>query len=269
MARNLGCIAAVVLALAGCGSEEGGWTPIPGGNDPIEVTGVIGLPDEAPPESSGGIIPSPVRDRVQLVTCEATPAVEIPLESGAPVPAYDVGNGQACLGEPNTATPTLCWKVKAFEARAAAVATCYGEVWKQLDMQGNAILGREWTKLALPMLPAVWSKTPEEVHGLSSQVSTGLTHLLTGGQANYAPGAPLCFPMINGQTVDEAKTAALSDIKNLVRDTQAELDSVVLALKKGINVQVTKDLRLNVAVKIVEHQSNLEAIGTCEFHSPI
>ena len=256
----------------GCGVDDtGGWSPGPGAPGSVtEVGSTAVLPGEQPPEPSGPSIPAPVADRVDTVSCPIYPAKEIQIESGAPVPGFQAGRDTVCLGEAyGQASPALCWAMREYEMHAASVAACYAEAWEQLDAQGTRILGREWTKVALPMMPEVWAKTPEQVADLAHALSSGMTHLLTGGTSNVAPGAPLCFPMVSGWTLEQSLAAGVKDIKTLVTNTQTQVKSVELGLKKGIDLQVTKDLRLNVAVKFVPKGSNLEPVGTCEFHSPI
>lgn len=256
-----------VAAMAGCGVPDGGgWDPISGPPAPEGPTGTIS--DVVTPPPTGTAEPTPVGDRASLISCEMPPAVEIDLYAGEGYPYYVNEAGGLCLGEEESLpSPALCWKVHAFEAHAAAVAACYAEAQKELDRQGSRIMGREWRPLAEPMLPAAWSKGEEEVAALSTQVTEGMVHLLTGGKANYASGAPLCFPFGSGLTPDQARNELVQDMKDLVRATTGEVSSVLAALKRGVNLQVTKDLRLSLAVILVERQSNTEAIGECKFHA--
>lgn len=263
----MGCLTASLIA-AGCGVGDGGeWSPYPGPTSGGGVETIVG--DELPTGGSTATTPAPVADRVTMVTCEVPPAAEINLPSGEHVPYYSDNRQQVCIGEQAGAdSPAFCWEVQRFEKRAAALTACYASALSELDLQGQRIMGREWRKAALPMLPPIWSKTPEQIGALSSAISAGMVHLITRGLESSAQGSPLCFPKPAAWSAEQTKDAAVKDIQNLVKNTATQLSDVAVALKKGVNLQVTKDLRLNVSVLFVERQPNIEPIGTCTFHAP-
>jgi len=270
--RSIGCLAiCLVTALAACGVDEGGeWVRLPGpatsgggGVGPASGTAVGG------PVSSEAE-PAPISEQLSGLTCEIPPDVEVEVEDAAHVMYYPVSREVLCLGEP-TSHPSakLCSTVNAFERRAAAIASCFAKVEAELDVQGSRILGREWVLAAMPMLPAVWSKPVAEVEALSHQLSWGMVHLLGGGDATQAQGAPVCFARRSGMTDQESVKAVMGEMKQLVTATTSEVGSVLLALRKGIDVKVTKDLHLDVTVNIVEHTPNTEDAGACMFRVPV
>lgn len=261
----MGCLTASLIAV-GCGVGDGGeWSPHPG---PASGGGVETIVGEALPPGSAPSTPAPVADRVTMITCEVPPAAEISLPTSEHVPFYADSREKVCIGEQAGQSPSLCWEVQRFEKRAAAISACYAAAYSELELQGERIMGREWVKAALPMLPPIWSRTPEQVAALSSSVSAGIVHLITRGLDASAPGSPLCFPKPADWTAEQTKNSAVKDIQNLVKNTSTQLADVTVALKKGVNLQVTKDLRLNVAVLFVERQPNIEQVGACMFHAP-
>jgi hypothetical protein len=260
----MGCLTASLIAV-GCGVGDGGeWSPYPGPTSGGGVETIVG--EELATGTS--TTPAPVADRVSMITCEVPPAAEIDLPAGEQVPYYADTRQKVCIGEHEGQAPNLCWEVKAFERRAAAVAACYSAALSELDLQGQRIMGREWRQAALPMLPPVWAKSPEQVSTLSTAISAGMVHLITRGLENSAPGTPLCFPQPKDWSAEQTKNSAVKEIQNLVKGTATGLADVMVALKKGVNLQVNADLRLNVSVLFVERQPNIEEVGACTFHAP-
>jgi hypothetical protein len=270
--RIIGCLSMSLLLLAvpACGVDDGGqWVPVPSTESPGPA--VSPVPGGTLPADPGQI-PTPVSDRVSYIACSLPPAVDISLPPAEATPYYVDAAYRVCLGEQEPSPSSLfCWRVQAFEARALAVAGCFRDALHVLDVQGSKVMGREWRQKALPMLPAVWSRTPEDVKALGSAISAGLVHLLTGGTASQVPGAPLCFPKGAASTaeeLEETKNAAVHDIQTLVGTTSSDLAQVVVALKKGVNAQIDHDLRLNVAVMFVEKPVTTVPVEACSFQAP-
>ncbi len=256
----------LVALLAGCGVEdEGAWSS-PGAPQQ-NVSDVVPEPAPEPiPVEPGGAVLTTRAPADEGISCT------LPSSSGVQVEPQSGGGDQIsrdtlCLPPAFEASPGLCWQVRGFEARAAAIAACWAEAQKDLERQGTRILGREWRQAALPFLPSIWSRSSEEIAALAHQLTAGLAHILTGGASNAAPGSPLCVPLAAGLSAAQAVALAEKDIALLVKSTQRDVAAVEAALRRGVDAQVTKDLHLHLRVKLIEQPAPLTPEGTCAFHA--
>jgi hypothetical protein len=130
------------------------------------------------------------------------------------------------------------------------------------------VLGDHWFATVLPMLPETWSMKPEQVDALIHRISSGMVELLTDDpDAKTAPGAPLCFPTGN-YSPELAKLITAKKIESLIEGTTKNVEAIATALERGIDVQVTSDLRLTLAARFVEAPSLPIEPVECTFQAP-
>jgi hypothetical protein len=261
-----------IAAGAACGEDEddGIWTRDPGQSPTSPIAEVTTVPVEGlslfiSPQPLDFVPASSLPD--YLVPCDMAPEFSIPIHTDQ-VPSYLDERGWVCLGEQEEdAQPILCKQVTAFEARAASVASCYDKMYGMIASRSSEMLGPHWWATVLPLLPAAWSRTPEQVTALTHRVSDGMVDLLTGAtDQTSAPGAPLCFPL-GAYTADPEQAGLISakKVASLIQDTRANLEEVAAALVRGVNVEVTSDLKLRLAARFADLPPPVSESLECTF----
>ncbi len=266
--RVIGCL--TIFMVAGCGVvDEGQWDPtntIVKPSPTPEVSGVeIGsfTPRLAEPELPA----APIAEKLGLIGCEIPDVPTISLDGAEQIPYYKQDDS-ICLGEEyQTSGLSFCQAVMAFEQRAAAIGACFINALDEMDRQGTRVLGHDWYDLAIPMLQPAWSLNKREVTSLVGAVSTEIIEKVLGEFQFEAPGTPFCFWRAPHTTPEEVKTAALAEISESLRDTEVQLAHIFSALQRGVDLQVTKDLRLQVEIRVLKAQAKVESINACYFQA--
>jgi len=271
--RSLGWVVLVFIvgAASGCdGTDEGAWTRTPGDSPPslISEPHAGPVPDQVVGHLTQGLVVDSHSDRRYWVRCDIAPALSIPVAVSGQVPSYPQQD-RVCLGEAGShPQPTLCKQVYDFEVHTASVTACYAKIRELLASRSKEVLGEHWEATVLPLIPRLWSKTPEEVSILNTRISVGMVNLINGGGGEKsASAAPLCFPT-NGLNPELAALVAVNKIQVLVQGVTESLDDVTSALRRGINVQVNNDLKLELIAHFIEMPSpNIEPLD-CRFEIP-
>lgn len=257
MAKRLcGSVLFVLVVLAGCDVSDGGeWVRItPPGPASSELS-VLGSVSMVPPLQSPT---DPVNSRIPFVVCQMPPAVDVKIDPQL-APWYLGDRDHVCVGEPGGHDGLkLCWGIHAAEAHAQGVADCFISMRKQLTQRATKVLGPAGWDLAKASLPDVWSRTDRQVLALVDRVSNNIADLFGGGRV---AADPLCAYWSRFAEPDDVKTELLEEITGFCQATGDEVAAVLSALKRGVNVQVTNDLHLELAVMVVEKESNLEEVG--------
>jgi hypothetical protein len=267
----MGCFSIVlaIFAWTSCGVEDGGtWQPTPN------------IPDDPPTETSGNhagtfypMLPEeeapliPIADEVGMIACAIPPAPVIDM-GGADAATFSKNGDFVCLDDEWALSGlSFCQAMMAFEQRAAAIAKCFNNALAELNRQGSRILGHDWVAAAMPMLPAVWSMTPTEIDNLPGNVSSTIIQLMTGMNLMEAPGDPFCFARAPHVSVEDTKGQALEEIRIDLEETTALLSHIHSAISRGVDLKVTKDLHLELRVKLLKVQNKVESVNACTFRA--
>ena len=250
------CSVLVVLVVAACDVSDGGeW---------VRITPPAPASSEFSLGSQGAVLhldeTMTATRRTPFLVCQIPPAVTLNIDPDL-APYYLQDRSHVCIGEPNGHDGLkLCWGVHAAEAHAQAVADCFIAMKKQLAAQGTKVLGVQWSwDLAKPVLPEAWSLSEREVLSWVDRVSNNIADLLNGGGSVEAD--PLCVSRSHLAKPEDVKTELLDEIMGFCTANGDDIAGLLSAIKRGVNVQVTKDLRLELAAMIVEKESNLEDVG--------
>lgn len=266
--RVIGCF--TILMVAGCGVvDEGQWDPstkIVKPSPKQEISGVeIGNFTPMIPEAE--LPPTAIAEKLGLIGCEIPDVPTISLEGADQIPFYKQDDS-ICLGEEyQTSGLSFCQAVMAFEQRAAAIGQCYLRALEELDRQGTHILGHDWYELATPMLQPAWSMSKREVMSLVGAVSTTIIERVLGEFQFEAPGTPFCFWRAPHTAPEAVRDTALTEISETLKDTETQLAHIFSALQHGVDLQVTKDLRLQVEIRMLKAKAKVESINACYFQA--
>jgi hypothetical protein len=254
--RLCGSVLFVLVMVAGCDvTDAGEWAritpPVPASSE-LAISGSMSIVQ--PPITPTG----EVTTRVPFVVCQIPPAATLSIDPD--LASWYLGDrNHVCVGEPGEhGGLKVCWGVEAAAAHAQGVADCFIAMKQELARQGTKILGGSWWDAAQPMLPDAWSLTERQALDLVDRVSNNIADLLGGGKV---PADPLCIYRPRHADPAQLKTDLLTKIAGYCQADGDEVQAILSAIKRGVNVQVTTDLKLELAAMIVEKNSPTQDVA--------